>query len=525
MVERLAKAGRPLRVVTVISDAGLADKIKRLSPDTFVIFRFVWGKDDPSPAALGWPTGEWWWERMWAVNSQCLLADVYQCCNEWLTNDWSPADVARFVKFYMELMQAAKKRGKKVTVGDFFPGTPEVLDVNGFNQLEAMAPMFDMAAELGMPINAHMYNLDENTMSDPEQWTGERFVRYVMRYPNCKFVFGEDGTFKGDYYPDRTPRLMQERAVQIANYPQVIGSAWWTLRGSVLNGWADDNINPVLPWMEQWIKGEASVPDDDGVEPIPTPVIDYWGRGVHLAAGGWWMDEQQRDLASRSNVKAGLVVGYEPQHAGTVMQSMKAAGITKAVFRYVPEKDNGVDYIQRYQAAWDQPLHIALHNEPNLVNEGLGSRWKDGKEFALWFVAQYTRLKQINPQWKIGFPALSPGGDVPGLRRAYSTFLAEAKMAVQRADWIGVHYYWTKSDGSDINPPFAAWERDYPGKLIMGTEIGPADLTTVVATPQAYAKAYDLFWRRRITMFAWLLDGSGAWKNAAWTTNNIVVPL
>ena len=85
-----------------------------------------------------------------------------------------------------------------------------------------------------------------------------------------------------------------------------------------------------------------------------------------------------------------------------------------------------------------------------------------------------------------------------------------------------MHYYWQHPDGSDIAPPVMQWRTAFGAdRLIIGTEVGPVDSTTV--TSGAVRIAYQKFAAAGIPACAWLLAGAGAWQNAAWDVNNIVL--
>jgi hypothetical protein len=129
--------------------------------------------------------------------------------------------------------------------------------------------------------------------------------------------------------------------------------------------------------------------------------------------------------------------------------------------------------------------------------------------------------RQTFPNAKIGFPAMSPGGDVPNLRLNEPTFIAQCAAAISASDWIGIHYYWQDKDGADINPPLAQWKAWFGDKPIVGTEVGPTDHNTI--TSHAMRKAYDAFARIGIPAVGWVLSGAGAWQNAAWDIHNVVV--
>jgi hypothetical protein len=83
--------------------------------------------------------------------------------------------------------------------------------------------------------------------------------------------------------------------------------------------------------------------------------------------------------------------------------------------------------------------YFEVHNEPNLRPEGWTQSWDDGPQFGAWFSDVRNRLKQVYPEALFGFPGLSPGDGVPGLRAPALDFLTGADAACREADWIGLH--------------------------------------------------------------------------------------
>ena len=72
-----------------------------------------------------------------------------------------------------------------------------------------------------------------------------------------------------------------------------------------------------------------------------------------------------------------------------------------------------------------------------LGTRGWGTHWKNGTEFAAWWrmIAEVYRREFVG--CKIGFPAMSPGDAVAGVRTEEGAFVTQAKAAVAAADWIG----------------------------------------------------------------------------------------
>lgn len=86
---------------------------------------------------------------------------------------------------------------------------------------------------------------------------------------------------------------------------------------------------------------------------------------------------------------------------------------------------------------------IELHNEPNLKSGGLFSSWADGAAFARWWLELHQLYKQALPSHKFIYPGLSPGGTVVNLKQDHIQFIEASRTAVEAADGLGVHIYWS----------------------------------------------------------------------------------
>lgn len=80
--------------------------------------------------------------------------------------------------------------------------------------------------------------------------------------------------------------------------------------------------------------------------------------------------------------------------------------------------------------------------QPNLYSHGWQRAWRDGVDFAAWFLSVLDGLRQLFPEGRWGFPALSPGGDVEGQRMDALRFLEQADEAALAADWLGAAAFW-----------------------------------------------------------------------------------
>jgi hypothetical protein len=86
---------------------------------------------------------------------------------------------------------------------------------------------------------------------------------------------------------------------------------------------------------------------------------------------------------------------------------------------------------------------VELHNEPNLFDEGLGSSWSDGTTFDKWWTDLLNRYRRALPGVRFIYPGLSPGTTVTGVKQDHIRFLEASRSAVEAADGLGIHLYWS----------------------------------------------------------------------------------
>ncbi|MCA9920790.1 MAG: M23 family metallopeptidase [Anaerolineales bacterium] len=86
---------------------------------------------------------------------------------------------------------------------------------------------------------------------------------------------------------------------------------------------------------------------------------------------------------------------------------------------------------------------VELHNEPNLVPEGLSGAWQDGATFAQWWLEVLRLYRQALPGMRFIYPGLSPGSEVRGIKQDHIQFVEASRAAVEAADGLGIHTYWS----------------------------------------------------------------------------------
>ncbi len=117
--------------------------------------------------------------------------------------------------------------------------------------------------------------------------------------------------------------------------------------------------------------------------------------------------------------------------------------------------------------------YFELHNEPNLTPEGFGLSWRSGHDFGQWMLEAMAQLKAKFPEAKLGWPGLSPGPTVEGMRVDDRSFLNSAGDLIGQADWIACHCYWQSEDmmfSAEGGLGYHAYRERWPGKLLFITE-------------------------------------------------------
>lgn len=138
--------------------------------------------------------------------------------------------------------------------------------------------------------------------------------------------------------------------------------------------------------------------------------------------------------------------------------------------------------------------YVEVHNEPNINIEGMWGSWSNGREFATWFESVVRLYRQRWPNKKYGYPGLSPGGDMSGIRLGDRQFIAESAAAAARADWIGVHGYWQdEAEMTDIHGGFTwrYYRKIFPDQVLFITEFGNAWQPRAVVAEQ-YSRYYGM---------------------------------
>jgi hypothetical protein len=192
------------------------------------------------------------------------------------------------------------------------------------------------------------------------------------------------------------------------------------------------------------------------------------------------MQEADWEVVRIARIEAlGLTTAAMPvdvEGARAVTPSMFVLGrLTVSVQGRVPQPADFVRLVE-YSARrlYDCGVrYFEIHNEPNLMPEGYGTSWRGGREFGEWFLHVVGMLRPGFPGAQFGWPGLSPGPTVEGMRLDHRSFLEDARNEIRQADWIGCHCYW-QDEASMLSEEgglgYLVYRRLWPDKLLLITE-------------------------------------------------------
>lgn len=139
---------------------------------------------------------------------------------------------------------------------------------------------------------------------------------------------------------------------------------------------------------------------------------------------------------------------------------------------------------------------IEVHNEPNLVQEGLGLSWEDGNKFGIWLRDVINLYKTRSELTSVSYmyPGLSPGGTVAGVRQDSTAFLQQSISSgvMNHVNAMGVHAYWSAGFPMQSAINHVNQTKNTTGKPTYVTEASINDRPSVL-TPQQYGDQYAEF--------------------------------
>jgi hypothetical protein len=189
--------------------------------------------------------------------------------------------------------------------------------------------------------------------------------------------------------------------------------------------------------------------------------------------------------------------------------------IAPAEFARIVENDAAELYDQGVQ-------YFEIHNEPNLVVEGYGSAWRDGYEFGQWFLQVTGYLRPRLPMARFGWPGLSLGPKIDGMRGDALRFLEEASAIIPQAEWIGCHCFWQDEAGMmsvDGGVGYKLYRDEWPSRLLMITEFSnTSPAVSAEERGRQYATYFQLLHGQEGigAAFASVVSSSAGYSNEVW---------
>ena len=154
-----------------------------------------------------------------------------------------------------------------------------------------------------------------------------------------------------------------------------------------------------------------------------------------------------------------------------------------------------LDRISIVQSYGIEPI-IEVHNEPNLVLEGLTSSWANGVEFGMWLITLIDLYRSQNALQSLKFiyPGLSPGGEIPNVRQDSTQFLQQSIQAgiLLHVDGVACHAYWSNGWPMQTAIDHVNFTKATTLKPVWVTEVSRNDRPSTVP-PEQYGEEYALF--------------------------------
>lgn len=189
----------------------------------------------------------------------------------------------------------------------------------------------------------------------------------------------------------------------------------------------------------------------DEVSPEPTP-LGNTAIGLHASADP---DISATEIAEFRALRPGMIKVLSFHNPDAVRQLVQnhpdARWIVRAFLSFggrniSPQQflnDTLSDVRRTLNIIGQRDVVVELHNEPNLIVEGMGSTWRNGAEFSNWFLEVLRLYRQAIPGMRFIYPGLSPGSSVQGIKMDHVEFIEPSRDAVKAADGLGVHIYWS----------------------------------------------------------------------------------
>lgn len=262
VLDRANRSGTPVPFVLVVSDPGLVSAIKRVSPKTVVVYRWVASDGDPSPFDdNGNGDGRAWVHELMTRHSQAPEADYHQFFNEvtFHGNAQSTTYAQNVARVEMDMIRTLDSvyPGFKMTAGNYMPGVPDPAKYG-----EALKPLYTLLNQHKGAALFHWYSYpydDADMISGSEFMATRLFNYFSTNWPALPILIGEMGLYNSPRFRgvDSIRATWKDTATIARPYRQrgiKILIASWTIRGQNDIRWKDDDWTPHLNVYEADLK-------------------------------------------------------------------------------------------------------------------------------------------------------------------------------------------------------------------------------------------------------------------------------
>ena len=302
-------------------------------------------------------------------------------------------------------------------------------------------------------------------------------------------------------------------------------------RKVVLHGTHPDNI---VDWFQEHYSGvdvvDSTITPKTPQKPSVSQTKALWG--LHGSADGSWGNPiltETQDMVKTAKIQAVKLLSNESSLSVPILHNInKDIFLLIRLFAKVDEEHNTAsDFIQTVGAQarsfYDKGVrYFEIHNEPNLYIEGFGSAWSDGQKFATFFNSIIRSLEEDMSEAKWGYPGLSPGHSIEGVRYDPMRFFEESWEARKRADFICAHSYFT-SDADMDSLDGGQWYKRYDtqGKLLMLTEFSNPSKDTPKSIKGAQYNSYVQKLEGVHSCYCFVATASGGFDSETWSGSPI----
>jgi len=531
-------------VFKLVNGTGQAAEIRQANPQAFIIGRRYVADFDPNDLyARGADPADEALKFFGLYNRDQALespdVDAWEGPNE--PKCTSPESGEWYGRFEYERAKLLRSIGRRAVVGNFATGVPSLpQDDTDVAKIGDFGWLVRAVVEFGSKLGLHEYGgLDRRL----DSYLLYRSVRWLMVWPELYpipsvFVITEAGTDSTPGNPPGRPWKSKDEegrqyltedqyALYLHRYNAEIrtdrhysGATIFT-GGTLTFGWDDFQVE-----HDQVIDKLVAMPTVD-VPDAPLPKKLKGLVGLHGRADGRMQEadfetvrlarlDAVKLLSSAALEDVDRLMGYNPNMLVLVRLFADFSN------RIVSPETFLQSALPEAQAFYAKGVRFfEIHNEPNLTVEGLGRSWNNGSEFSQWFRTVYDTLKQALPLAFFGFPGVSPGKTIAGVRMDEITFLSQAAPAINIADWLGGHFYWqTESERViDVEAQLQRYNALAKDKLLWATEFSNSNaLVDHQSKAQQYLSFYQQITKhdRCAGAFAFVSSASVGFKTEVW---------